>query len=681
MRISSPSRRRAIYLAVAAAVGAPGVLQAISFGTEFRVNTYTTGGQGDPATAIDSAGDFVVVWASAGGQDGSGLGVYGQRYSSAGGTQGSEFRVNTYTTSGQAEPSVAMDSSGNFVVVWESNGQDGDLEGIYGQRYNAAGVAQGSEFKVNTFTTGAQRVPDVAMDSSGDFVVVWTSQQGATNYEVIGQRFNAAGVAQGSEFQVNTNSTGISVEILTQGKVVPAVAMDDSGNFIVAWHTAAVDVNGNIAIRSYNAAGVAQSSEATITSYTSGSQLWPDVAMDSDGDFVVTWTDYGRDGDGQGIYARRGSFTGSSAPTTHGNDFAVNETTANDQDFPAVALDNSDNIVITWTGDTTSGTDLENVYGRQFKARGSNTVAVGGEFQVNAYTTRSQDTSAIAMDIDGDFVVAWESYQQDGSFDGVYSVQAPIAKLAEPDFDGDALADIFWRKPTTGYNWAYFMDGMSISSDGTFDNVAPSYTPQGLGDFDADGKTDILWRNSAGLTWFYLMDGLTVSTSTAGPQVDTSWQVVAVDDFDGDGDADIMWRKSTGATWFYLMNGASVSSQGAGQVVSTSWSFAGVGDFDGDRKDDIFWRNAAGSTWIHFMNGISVSSEGPSNYVGTNWYFCAARDFDGDGKSDILWRRDNGLTWIYLMNGATVTSEAASNAVSTDWQVFDNNSSCQVPVI
>src|SRR5688500_10450888 len=88
-------------------------------GPEFRVNTYTTSNQGSPSVAADSGGDFVVVWASEG-QDGSGWGVFGQRYSSSGSPFGPEFQVNTYTTSDQTSPSVAADSAGNFVVVWKS---------------------------------------------------------------------------------------------------------------------------------------------------------------------------------------------------------------------------------------------------------------------------------------------------------------------------------------------------------------------------------------------------------------------------------------------------------------------------------------------------------------------------------------------------------------------------------
>ena len=76
------------------------------------------------------------------------------------------FRVNTTTTKEQVHASVAMDDAGNFVIVWSSKDQDGDNWGIYAQRYNAAGVTQGSEFRVNSYTAKEQLGPSVAMDAA-----------------------------------------------------------------------------------------------------------------------------------------------------------------------------------------------------------------------------------------------------------------------------------------------------------------------------------------------------------------------------------------------------------------------------------------------------------------------------------------------------------------------------------
>jgi len=119
---------------------------------------------------MDANGNFVITWKSEI-QDGSSNGVYAQRYASDGTKLGSEFRVNTYTSFGQSNPSIAMDTDGDFVITWQSNNQDGGSYGIYAQRYSSNGSLNGSEFKINTYTTNNQLNPSVAMDADGDFVV------------------------------------------------------------------------------------------------------------------------------------------------------------------------------------------------------------------------------------------------------------------------------------------------------------------------------------------------------------------------------------------------------------------------------------------------------------------------------------------------------------------------------
>ena len=151
------------------------MLAVLPAGPEFRVNTYTPTNQAYPATAMDADGDFVVVWQSNGQDQPSGTneGVYGQRYGADGAVRGGEFQVNTTVLSNQMRPQVSMDPIGNFVVVWES--PDASGIGIFGRRYNAAGVPQGGEFLVNTTIAQPQTYPAVAMGGDVGFVVTWVS--------------------------------------------------------------------------------------------------------------------------------------------------------------------------------------------------------------------------------------------------------------------------------------------------------------------------------------------------------------------------------------------------------------------------------------------------------------------------------------------------------------------------
>ena len=157
--------------------------------------------------AVDADGDAFVVWESyrPGRQR---YGIYGQRFNAAGMKVGGEFQVNTYTTSQQMYPSVAVDADGDAFVIWESYGQDGSGFGIYGQRFDAAGMKVGGEFQINTYTTSIsifhrwRWTPTATPWSCGK-----ATARTATGYGIYGQRFNSAGVKVGGEFQINTYTT------------------------------------------------------------------------------------------------------------------------------------------------------------------------------------------------------------------------------------------------------------------------------------------------------------------------------------------------------------------------------------------------------------------------------------------------------------------------------------------
>ena len=140
--------------------------------------------------AAASSGDFVVVWQSLPAQDGSSYGIFGQRFDSGGAPRGAEFRVNTHRKSRQDLPSVASDASGNFVVAWQD--RDADSYGVFGQRYDSAGVAQGDEFQINIFTTDRQASPSVGAAGPNQFVVVWESDgQDGSGDGVFGRRLHS----------------------------------------------------------------------------------------------------------------------------------------------------------------------------------------------------------------------------------------------------------------------------------------------------------------------------------------------------------------------------------------------------------------------------------------------------------------------------------------------------------
>jgi len=372
-------------------------------GAEFRVNVTTNNTQSAPAVASDNTGNFVVVWESL--QDGSGFGIFARRYDASGNPLGGEFLVNGFTTGGQRSPAVAMDADGDFVVAFESYNQDGDGYGVYARRYDRFGAPQGPAFLVNTTTADSQFRPAVAMDDDGDFVVAWESYPDGSGAGVFFQRYTSAGVPQGAETRANSLTTDYQVN--------PAVGMDADGDFVVAWQSYFTDGDAyGIYVRRFNAAGAPLAAEARVNVVTAGQQQEPSVAVDADGDFVVAWESDLQDGSGFGVYARRYNSSGVAVS----GEFRVNTTTTADQRSAAVAIDADGDFVVTWSSFGQEATNY-GIYGQRYLANGT---ADGGEFHVNTYTSGHQTSPVVASDAAGEFVVVWTSDGQDGSGTGVY---------------------------------------------------------------------------------------------------------------------------------------------------------------------------------------------------------------------------------------------------------------------
>jgi hypothetical protein len=387
-------RTAIVLLACAAAASAQ-----TPAGGEFRVNTYTTGRQASARVAMEPDGDCVVVWTGAS-QDGSSNGIFGQRFAASGAPRGNEFRINTYTTGFQGSPAVAVGSGGDFVVVWRS-GQDGSGSSIEGQRFDASGSSIGGEFLVNTFTTGVQYLPRIGRAADGRFVVSWTSPNDGAAYGIAARRFDAAGEPTGSEFVVNTYTTG------DQG--IADVAVAANGNFVVVWPDYNNRDGSAAAIfgQRYDASGNRLGGEFQVNSYTTGAQRYPSVSVSPAGGFVVAWPSHYGDGDSYGVFSRRFDAAGNAI----GNDFLVNTYTTGTQfGIFGVAHDAHGDFVITWRG--YGDGSFDGAFAQRFSASGARR---GAEFRVNTYTTGQQTQPSVASDSVGNFVIAWGGDGPDGS--------------------------------------------------------------------------------------------------------------------------------------------------------------------------------------------------------------------------------------------------------------------------
>jgi hypothetical protein len=370
---------------------------AIPVGPEFRVNTFTTGDQGGsrgPSIATDAQGNFVVAWAGVG--EGDADGVFAQRFNAVGVPQGQEFRINTTTTGSQKDPTIAMADDGDFVVAWIT-GATGNL---HVRCYDAAGDPLGEERLVASSASTAS----VAMDADGDFVVAW----GRSGPRVNARLYDPTGTPRGLEFTV-AHSAGR-----------PSVAMDADGDFVIAFEREPevwIYYFTDVCARRYDAQGVAQGNEFRVSSYqpTAESLGVPAVEMREDGSFLITWgwvfnIFYPISGPMQARW-----FDATGVP--RGNQFDVDGAGWGDY---GLALDAYGNFAVAWTRYRVApgGTSVpDDIHVRRYDPSGA---PRGEAFRVNGYTTGAQSSPAVAMGTEGDFVVAWTG-QGAGEPQGVFA--------------------------------------------------------------------------------------------------------------------------------------------------------------------------------------------------------------------------------------------------------------------
>lgn len=339
----------------------------VPLGDQFPVNNWTSGRQAVPAVTMDGEGKFVVTWESYGsyGSDPQSRSIQARRFAADGTPLAGQFQVNTHTPGTQRYAEVAADQAGRFMVVWlgdTSSGDDNSNDSIHGRVFDSTGTAVDDEFQVNSYTTSQQRNPQVAAVDDGGFVVVWSSDGSygpdTAAHSIQAQRYAADGAPVELQFQVNSYSTSFQANA--------AVSIFDSGGFVVVW-----DSEG-----SYGDDSSSRSVQAQI--------------LDSDGDPV-------------------------------GGEFQVNTYTTSYQDDPDVATNGDDTFMVVWKSAGSSGTDssVGSIQGQVFQADGT---PIGGEFQVNTYTSNNQERPQVAADAFGTFVVTWYSFDgypdSDGSIEG-----------------------------------------------------------------------------------------------------------------------------------------------------------------------------------------------------------------------------------------------------------------------
>ena len=433
-----------------------------------------------PSVAMDADGDFVITFEGSGAYgfnftSPDQRGLWMMRYHAgaafpAVGANGTLLEVpgsltffpqpvNTFTPGVQRHPSVAMTPKGDVVVVWDGEGVD-DSQGIWARRYTETTDTHGP-MVTGVLANGHEvRQGDQLIDAGITQLAVIFDQQPST-----------AGGANGVHSVLNPNNWSLlrdGVEILggirsitlsldpTLNKWVAILIVDGDGplgppggpptpladgSYALVARNSIRDVAGNplnsrgsvtlsadATVNGFNffrqfSVAVPVANEVQVNTSTSQNQstfreTGNAVARDAEGNYVVVWSGFGNrpgQSDAQGVFLQRYDRNGN----PQGGEIRVNTITGGTQSHAAVAMDADGDFVVTWSSyghDATSGWD---VFARRFSANGDSLDEV--EFRVNSHTQSIQRYSSVAMNVQGDFVITWQSYQQDGSGYGVYA--------------------------------------------------------------------------------------------------------------------------------------------------------------------------------------------------------------------------------------------------------------------
>jgi glucose/arabinose dehydrogenase len=239
------------------------------------------------------------------------------------------------------------------------------------------------------------------------------------------------------------------------------------------------------------------------------------------------------------------------------------------------------------------------------------------------------------------------------------------------DFNGDGRSDLLFRR-TDGQLLLYELNGFQVLAANLLGAIGVDLRIVGVADFNGDGTADILVRRASdGLLFLYLMNGHQITAAQTIGVVGPDWELVGVGDVNGDGRADILFRRSgDGMLALYLMNGFQLVAAQALGTVGLEWRVRGLRDFDGDGKADILLRRTSdGMLLLYRMNGFQVVAAQSLGAIGPDWNLVGVGDVNGDGRADILFRRGDGTLSLYLMNGFQLLGAQLIGTVGTEWSL------------
>ncbi len=302
-----------------------------------------------------------------------------------------------------------------------------------------------------------------------------------------------------------------------------------------------------------------------------------------------------------------------------------------------------------------------------------NTVT-GGLLSYDFQYTNSDGPESIAVSRDGRLLAY-------GTGTGTLAIAPAPYSRTFLDFNGDGLTDLLLQNATTGAIAAWYMNGGSQAGSAPFSlSPSPDYALVGVGDFAGDGTAALVLQNRADDTIALWYTGGLNSTLITGadyirPNPLPGWKVVGVGDFNGDGKSDLVFQnRTTNQIVIWFMDGPVY--QGGARLPYTppaDWQVVGTGDFNGDGYADLVFQNqTSGQIVVWYMNGVTyLGGTALANVPDPGWRVVGIGDYNQDGSPDLLLqnRTTNQAAVWYFQNSMLQGSAGLSAIPPPGWQI------------
>ena len=599
---------------------------------------------------------------------------------------GSALIYSTYLggSAGDSTVGIAMDAAGHAFVTGHTVSSDFPTTlGAFqtATRSPAGGNAfvtelnlDGTGLVYSTYLGGSSRRGDfgkgIAVDSNGNAYV--TGAAFSTDFPTTGGAYQRVEKAfdNSNAFVTKLNATGAALVYSTylggsgsglDGDAATSIAVDSAGSAYVAGNAASADFPTTSGAFQRVSAAIPAQAGAFVTKLNSG------------GGALVYSTYLG---------GSTGTYTYHLAIDGLGNAYVTGYTNATD--FPTTAG------AYRRTG-VGAGGGKPNAYVTKLNAGGSALVystylgGSGGDYGSAIAVDGKGDAYVVGYTGSADFSTTSGAVQTANPARTAGAYSAFVTKLSTvpvaPDFNGDGSTDLLLQNADTGAIAAWFLQGTRWQG-GVYFSLSPprEYALVGTGDFRGDGVIAlVLQSRSANRIALWYTGGADHAAITGGDYVSVTapfgWTLVGVGDFNGDGKSDLVFQnQTTNQVAFWFMSGPVF--QGGVLMPFTplpGWKIAGTGDIDGDGFTDLIFQNqSTGQIALWYMHGTTyVGGTVMTTIPAPGWKVVGVGDYNGDGNADLLFQSQAGsqaAVW-YLKNGVFAGGDLLSLAPPSGWKI------------